>query len=142
MRYVPAGLLGLFVSSVLLTSIASAASVKDDAAKQTVEIPTNWFLKLREGEYQAHQLKTKHINASSNQTHPAEKTHSNLTPSIISARAKRELEWQLKLDALSEKLRLARELFGSTAVTSFDFDLLQSNSLVEPPKLPGITVPN
>jgi len=119
MRYVPAGLSGLLIFSVLLTSLASAASVKDDAARQAAEIPADGILKFREGEQQVHQQKSK----------PAD------------ARVKPELEWQLKLDALSEKLRLARKSFDPDTIKSFDFDLLQPNSWGEIPKLPGTAVP-
>ena len=125
MRYIVAGLLGIVASLALTHSSALASSAKDASVKRAAGLLADRSMELHERE-DKQQLRPEIKTSETSTPKQAQidiKPQQQFATSFVNTYAKRELEWQLKLDALSEKLRLARETFQSATDTLFDFDI-------------------
>ncbi len=121
MRYVLAGLLGIFISSIMTASITFAASAKGNSVNQAAGALADRFLDLddRKASQDVRKQKTNIENSMPKQAQVPVKPPQHLKAHLVGTQARRELEWQLKLNTLSEKLRLARKNFNADEAEPF-----------------------
>ncbi|MEO1609095.1 MAG: hypothetical protein AAFR90_07060 [Pseudomonadota bacterium] len=102
MKYTLIGALGVFALSF---SAAFAANGADVSAEDAAGALADRFIELRAREAEIH-------------SQPQEQSEKAAQTQDV-----RQIEWQKKLDTLSEKLKLARKNFKSASSETFDFAL-------------------